>query len=328
MQNYTRIIAGASSNIVVPTVPQINQGNDPLTPYDSAKNNGYYKEMSQAINIASTELTNLISTSGQTPGASLDQVEKGVALYAAQSGVFCIDSGTTNAYVVTQISPFVAPPILSVGMTIKFRPLNSNAGASTVNPFGSGNKNIKQADGSTDPIAGMISAVQDIELRYDGVNFRITHDLTAASRSFIIQDQKASGTTGGTSLNNFNTRVLNTIVKNTISGASLAANAITLPAGTFRVWASAPAYAAGPHQLFLYSAGVSGYVLKGSSQSMAGTGNANQEPSVLFGEFTIASAENFILKHWIRDVGADALGAAVSSGITEVYAQILIEKIG
>lgn len=143
-----------------------------------------------------------------------------------------------------------------------------------------------------------------------------------------IQDRKSSGTTGGTSSAGFNTRVLNTIVKNTISGASLATNVITLPAGSYEVSATAPAYAAGPHQLFLYNSSDSTTVLYGSSQNMGGGGNANSTPSIVSGVFTISESKNFILRHYIRDGVADGLGAAVSTSLDEVYAQILIKKIG
>lgn len=74
MENYTRIIGGTSTNIRTPTVGEINQGNDQLTPYDSAKNNGYSNEMSQQLGNVSTELTNVIIAAGLTPDATLTQV--------------------------------------------------------------------------------------------------------------------------------------------------------------------------------------------------------------------------------------------------------------
>ena len=64
MQNYTRIIGATSTNIRTPTLPEINQGNDQLTPFESAKNNGYNFEMSQQIANISEELTNLIISQG------------------------------------------------------------------------------------------------------------------------------------------------------------------------------------------------------------------------------------------------------------------------
>lgn len=180
------------------------------------------------------------------------------------------------------------------------------------------------------------SSAQD-QLGAGAVGKRVFEAITTASAQdqlaltpavFIIQDQKASGTSGGTSLAGFNTRVLNTVVKNTISGASLATNTITLLAGTYRVFACAFAYAAGPHQLFLYNSSDSTTVLNGSSVYEGGAGAGYQIPSIIPGlEFTIASTKNFILRHWIRDAVADGLGAGVTSGVIEVFAQISIQKI-
>jgi hypothetical protein len=55
-----------------------------------------------------------------------------------------------------------------------------------------------------------------------------------------VQDRKAQGTNGGTSVAGDNDRDLNAVVVNEISGASLASNEVTLPAGTYYMEASAP----------------------------------------------------------------------------------------
>lgn len=53
---------------------------------------------------------------------------------------------------------------------------------------------------------------------------------------FQAQHRQASGTSGGTLTLNTNTKVpLNTVVQNTISGASMASSVITLPAGTYEI---------------------------------------------------------------------------------------------
>lgn len=82
MENYTRIIGATSTNIRTPTSGEINQGNVQLTPYDSAKNNGYYNEMSEQLGNVSTELTTLISAAGLTPDATLGQVLEAIPLIA------------------------------------------------------------------------------------------------------------------------------------------------------------------------------------------------------------------------------------------------------
>ena len=57
-----------------------------------------------------------------------------------------------------------------------------------------------------------------------------------------IQDQKPQGTNGGTFTSGaWRTRDLNTVLTNTITGASLSANQITLPAGKYYVEAKSVA---------------------------------------------------------------------------------------
>tara|TARA_R110000868_G_scaffold189510_1_gene432504 strand:+ start:894 stop:1856 length:963 start_codon:yes stop_codon:yes gene_type:complete len=175
MDNYTRIIAGGTANIVTPTAPQLAAGLVQLAPLPSNVNNGFYNEMSTAINRASTELTNIITAAGITPSNSvLTQVGTAVASIAAQGGIFGVDSGVVNAYVITQVSPFPAPFQLENGMTVIFRAGNANTGACTAAPFGFVAKSIKLADGATDPTPGMISTTQDTQLTYDGTVWRMS----------------------------------------------------------------------------------------------------------------------------------------------------------
>jgi len=64
----------------------------------------------------------------------------------------------------------------------------------------------------------------------------------------IFEDQKADGTDGGTFTSGaWQTRVLNTTSHNTITGASLSANQITLPAGTYHISIVAAAVDVGVH---------------------------------------------------------------------------------
>jgi hypothetical protein len=71
-------------------------------------------------------------------------------------------------------------------------------------------------------------------------------DLDAPRQIMIIEDEKSQGTGGGTPgiANNYNKRDLNTIRMNTIDGASLDNDEITLPIGRFLVRARAPYYRA------------------------------------------------------------------------------------
>lgn len=157
------------------------------------------------FNQITTELqTGLITSAGETPASgTLDQVGIAVASYAAQCGVFATDSGVADAYVLTQVSPFKPPFDLKDGLTIRFRAGNTNTGACTVNAFAFGLKNIKKADGSTNPSAGDISTTQDTLLRYDGTVFRIISNfvisqLPSGSTIQIVNTQTGASSSGTT----------------------------------------------------------------------------------------------------------------------------------
>lgn len=122
------------------------------------------------LNIIQTEQNNVITTSGQSLNDSiLTQQASSIASYAAQGGVFCNDSGAANAYVLTQISPFIKPFALKNGFTTTFRAGNPNSGPSTVNVMGFGAIAIKQSDGITDIAANSILTTRDTKLRYNSV---------------------------------------------------------------------------------------------------------------------------------------------------------------
>lgn len=70
MLPYTDVIAGASTNVTTPTTEEIDQGNNQLTPYNSAVNNGYYRLMSQGVADLSSEIQSVIVAAGLTPSAS------------------------------------------------------------------------------------------------------------------------------------------------------------------------------------------------------------------------------------------------------------------
>lgn len=71
---YTEVVAGSSTNVTTPTTEEINQGNNQLTPYNSAINNGYYRQMSQGVANVNAEIINAIEGLGGTPSSSNDNL--------------------------------------------------------------------------------------------------------------------------------------------------------------------------------------------------------------------------------------------------------------
>jgi hypothetical protein len=144
----------------------------------------------------------------------------------------------------------------------------------------------------------------------------------------ILADQKPDTTSGGPSVVGDNIRDLNTVIKNTISGASLSANRVQLPLGSYFILAMVPSYHSGQAKSYLFNYTDTLVEVTGSSSYSANGSNAAAVSTILDG-FTIATTKQFELK--LTTVGAFAingLGVASSSGLVEVYSQVYIAKIG
>ena len=149
-------------------------------------------------------------------------------------------------------------------------------------------------------------------------------DIGAAIAAYLkVRDEKASGTNGGNIASGEQTRTLNTVVTNEISGASLASNKITLPAGTYQIRARVPAYNAYDHRGYLYNFTNSTYTILGSSCYIT----AGTNDSIISGQFTIASSKDFVIKHYGSTAVTNGLGWPVTSGQVEVYTEVEIWKI-
>jgi hypothetical protein len=145
--------------------------------------------------------------------------------------------------------------------------------------------------------------------------------------SAIFNESQASGTSAGTfTAGSYVKRVLNTTVKNDISGCSLASSVITLPAGTYQVFATANAFSVDRHKLKLRNT-------TDSTDTQIGTSNETQASSatvatIVQGLFTITASKNFEVQHRCQTTRAtDGLGRAVSFGDDEVYCTITITKV-
>lgn len=161
-------------------------------------------------------------------------------------------------------------------------------------------------------------------------------DLTVSGGSsdarVVVRDEQTAGTSGGTvsSANTWVTRVLNTTVVNTVSGASLSSNAVTLPAGTYVVTATVPGYRMNGHKARLYNVTASAVLLQGSSEIANSADYPVQSASVITGQFTLASPSAVRIEHWSSTTGGGAgYGVAVgaSAGV-EVYTQATFQKVG
>ncbi len=139
----------------------------------------------------------------------------------------------------------------------------------------------------------------------------------------IFRDEKSAGTAGGTATNGaFRTRDLNTTSLNTISGASLSSNQVTLPAGTFHVHAVAPNK--GSNSVLRWQN------ITDSTTAIAGQSNYFEAwgEAHLIGSFVIAASKTFELQHRFAATEAgNGLGVAANYGQNEVYAMVSIIKV-
>jgi hypothetical protein len=152
---------------------------------------------------------------------------------------------------------------------------------------------------------------------------------SATSQIIIVRDEKSNGTDGG----NFNngawrTRDLNDVTNNTIAGASLASNRITLPAGTYKIAASAPAVKVGSHRIKLANiTDSSDEILGTSSQTWVDAFTSTR--SFLTDTVTLSSEKVFELQHRCQTSrSSNGFGIGSSFSVAEVYSTIEIEKIG
>lgn len=143
-----------------------------------------------------------------------------------------------------------------------------------------------------------------------------------------VRDEKTSGTSAGaSSAATWNTRTLNTVKVNQITGASLASNQVTLPAGTYLIYAHASAQQLDRHQLRLRNVTDGSTILAGTSE-IANDGDTTGNKSQLMGRFTLAAEKDIELQHYTEKARAtDGLGVASSSGEVEVYADVWIEVV-
>jgi len=164
----------------------------------------------------------------------------------------------------------------------------------------------------------------------DGENI-IAPDLNAGTKRWLkhtfasrahdllhVRDEKTGGTAGGGSSAGTQTRTVQTVKVNEITGASLgASNDITLPAGTYDIDIRATVGGAvGLHKLRLYNTTTAAYIT--ASEGLNATATA-AGVATLVTTLTLAAPSVLEIRHYTQNaVATVGLGAACSNGL-EVY---------
>lgn len=143
--------------------------------------------------------------------------------------------------------------------------------------------------------------------------------------SLSVVDQKTAGTGPQSAVSGFNDRNLNTVLLNTISGASLSSNIVTLPSGKYTWSASAFAFLVQGHVLQLYNS--SDGVSLGQSPNCTMTSGYNGSTAISAeGGFTLSATKSIKLRHWLQVAGS-GFGQSLNTGFPNTYATLKIDKV-
>lgn len=260
---------------------------------------------------------------------TIDTVDNVTVAGSGSSVPFAVAGGTVDAITAN----FTPDLTLTDGLMVTIRAVGANTTATpTFTPDGGTARTIVKNGGQSLSGGDIPGANADIILQYDLSNTRWELlNPTVAGDSFgtrllHVRDEKASGTNGGTfTAGAARTRDLNQTKTNEISGASLAGNQITLPAGTYMIQASCPACDVTYHRAFLYNVTDSSDVVLGTSERITGSTVSNR--SFIQGKFTISSTKVFEIRHLCNNTGT-TFGFGIATGLgTEVYTEVLIWKV-
>ena len=157
----------------------------------------------------------------------------------------------------------------------------------------------------------------------------------AAATFAIFSHEVSAGTEGGSaSSGGFSTRTLNTTIVNTISGASLASNLITLPAGNYIVEATGcfqGAIQRSKHRFFNSTDSTTvATSLNAEGVTSATAANQNGYIQNLVGYFEITASKDFAFQYAVSTTdNTDGLGGAANlHSAVEVYAVVKLQKVG
>lgn len=160
----------------------------------------------------------------------------------------------------------------------------------------------------------------------------------APQPDILVRDEKTSGSFGGlpSGVNSWLApRDLNTVVRNTISGASLASNALTLPAGTYWAEWECPFIDVGAVRTRLFNVTDSVAIAYSRNIYMqSGVGLANDGATGQWSRgnayFTIAGAKAIRIEPYITRMptGVQGMGHPSSiAGVPEIFSELRVWKV-
>ena len=173
---------------------------------------------------------------------------------------------------------------------------------------------------------GLINAaatVQMIAAKLDTARFEVSQQV------LHVRDEKPTNVAGGTfTAAAWRIRDLNTVVANTIPGASLTNNAVTIPAGTYDIFVRVPAYAVNRHMCRLWDITLSSTIVSGSSAYTSSSGTANTDATIQTRQ-TFLNSTTFEVHHVSQTTeAANGFGVEANAvGFPEIYSEVFVRRI-
>lgn len=159
----------------------------------------------------------------------------------------------------------------------------------------------------------------------------VAWEAETAQSMVVVWDQKANGSHGGSAVASptVTTRDLNQISDPSSIGATVGSNRVNLPAGTYHVTATVPAYAVIDHVAWLYDFTGSATLVAGSTAHSFSSGSQHSSSSNIAGVFTLSTASDLEIRHECHTARAtQGLGYAHSLGShVEIYTQATFVKL-
>ena len=173
---------------------------------------------------------------------------------------------------------------------------------------------LRQVRGTGSGLTGLLT---DIPLFRSAIETLATHG--SEMPTLAVNHTEAAGVGGGTTVNlTQNVTGINTVVQNTIDGASLAAMQITLPPGRYRSLGFHVVNRSAECKLRLRNITAGNNAVDGMSGFANTVGSAGTIPVLLAGEFTIAVESVFELQLYTEIGLADGAGRPADNGDPEL----------
>lgn len=272
-----------------------------------------------SINANSTKINNVTDPTAAQDAATKNYVDTTTTSATLTSGDIYVGNGSNVA---TAVAVTGAITISNAGVTsynnlVPVTKGGTNLATLTAN-------NVILGNGAGNPLFVAPGTSGNL-LTSNGTTW--TSATPSSTNVAYIREEQTSGTNGGTFTSGaWQTRVLNTKTDPNSIVTTLASNQFTIPAGTYQIEATAPAFVVNAHKAKLRNITDSTDTLIGSSENTQG--NA-QTSSRVCGTFTIAGSKVFEIQHQGTATStSNGFGMASSFSVVEVYTQVMLTKIG